>query len=235
MKKTLLYAVLSLSTILVKGQDIEWSLNVAPGISYRIPQSSSLNTQAASIQFGEKAMYVFDFGVDIRKSLTPRVRFGTGVLYSQKGFSNNNVAAAYSGLTLNRRYLVDFIQNYIEIPFFLSYDLIQSDQLRFYALAGVNNSLLVNDKNSVTVTKGEASEEIVKRLEEPYLQNKVLHNFGTLAGLGVTTTVDSKTSLGVELIGKLIASPLYDQVSNTRRHLYSLNMNFRFIRKLANQ
>jgi len=233
MSKYLLLICFSCLVTNVYAQQLRWGLNIAPGISYRIPQSSAVSPEVAAIQSGEEPMYVFDFGLDLRKSINPRINFGTGVFYSQRGFSNTRVAAIYDDPGLSRRYLLDFVQDYLEIPFFLTYDVAQQDKFAFYALAGVTNSLLIHSKNVVSATSGEeVNEATVQRLSDPYLENKVIHNFGTLTGFGVLTEVDDKTNLGLELLGKIMTSPLQDQVSNSRRYLYSLNVNFRFVRKI---
>lgn len=177
-------------------------------------------------------MYVFDFGIDLRKAIAPRISFGTGIFYSQKGFSNTHVAAIYDDPGISRHYLIDFVQDYLEVPFFLSYEITQQDQLALYTLGGITNSLLLKSKNSVSTTGREVSEETVLRLQEPYLENRRLHNLGFVAGMGIKTDVDAKTALGIEALGRYMSSPLVDKVSNTRRRIYSLNINFRFIRKI---
>jgi len=233
MRRYLLLVCFSFLVANVHAQQLQWGLNIAPGISYRIPQFSSVSPEATAIQNGEEAMYVFDFGLDLRKSISSRINFGTGVFYSQRGFSNTRIAAIYDDPGLSRRYLVDFVQDYLEIPFFLTYDVTQQDKFAFYVLAGVTNSLLIHSKNVVSATSGEeVNEATLQRLSDPYLKNKHIHNFGTMAGFGVLTEVDDKTNLGVELLGKVMTSPILDQVSHTRRHLYSLNVNFRFVRKI---
>lgn len=232
MKKSLLLVCFSCLVLSVSAQELRWGLNIAPGISYRFPQTSSLSDEAASIQGGEEPMYVFDFGLDLRQAISPRISFGTGVFYSQRGFSNTHVAAIYDDPGLSRRYLVDFVQDYLEIPFFLTYNVAQQDKFSFYILGGVTNSLLLNSKNTVSATSGEMSEETMDRLARPYLENKVIHNFGMLTGFGVQTKVDDKTDLGLEILGKVMTTPLLDRVSDSRRHLYSGNINFRFTRKI---
>jgi hypothetical protein len=232
MKKPLLLACFSCFVINATAQDLQWGLNIAPGISYRFAPTASVSDEAVSIQGGEETMYVFDFGLDLRQSISPRISFGTGVFYSQRGFSNTHLAAIYDDPSLSRRYLIDFVQDYLEVPFFLTYDLAQKDKLSFYALGGITNSLLLNSKNVVSATSGEVSEETMARLEDPYLENRAIHNFGTLAGFGVQTQVDDKTDLGLEILGKVMTTPLLDRVSNSRRYLCSGNVNFRFVRKI---
>ena len=234
MRKTLLIlpTLLLFSLAPAGAQILKWGLNIAPGISYRLAEQASDNIPAFSIQSGEEAMYVFDFGVDLRKAIAPRIRFGTGIFYSQKGFSNTHVAAIYDDPGIGRHYLIDFVQDYLEVPFFLSYDVTQQDQLALYTLGGITNSLLLKSKNSVSATGREVNEETVLRLQEPYLKNRRLHNLGFVAGVGIRTDVDAKTALGIEALGRYMTSPLLDQVSNTRRRMYSLNVNFRFIRKI---
>jgi hypothetical protein len=232
MKKPLLILFFCLLIFSAEGQALRWGLNIAPGISFRIPQNHHLSDFAQSIQLGEAPMYVFDFGIDIRQQISPRLYFGTGIFYSQKGFSNTHVAAVYDDPALSRRYLIDFVQNYLEIPFFLTYDLYSSDKLQFYPLAGITNSLVLSSKNSPAATGGEVSDETLDKLRETYLKNELLHNVGVLGGLGVMTSVDPKTSIGIEAIGKVMLSPLIDHFSDSRRHLYSVNLNFRFVRKI---
>jgi len=213
-------------------QGLEWGLNIAPGVSYRTAPQQSADPLATSIQIGEEAIYVFDFGIDVRKVIAPRIRFGTAILYSQKGFSNTHLAAVYQDPALSRRYLLDFVQDYLEIPFFVTYDLKQSERMSIYALGGVVNSLLLRSNNLISATSGEISEETMRRLKKPYLRNQALHNVGAMAGMGVRTDADAKTMLAVELVGKQMFSPLLDQVSSSQRRLSSFNLNFRIIRKM---
>lgn len=234
MKKTILFSFAFFLVTLswAQAQGVSWGLNIAPGISYRFGQTHSLTDYAQSIQNGEKAMYVFDFGIDLRKNVSQRLSIGTGIFYSQKGFSNIHVAAVYDDPMLSRQYLLDFVQDYLEIPFYLSYDVYQTDQIKLYPLLGINNSLLLNEKNSVTATGGEVSEETMERLSEPYLGSTKLHNVGIIGGLGIMGEVDPKTAIGLEALGKVMFTPLADGFSHTNRHLYSLNLNFKFVRKI---
>lgn len=232
MKKLILFSFFFSLVTFSWAQDVHWGLNIAPGISYRFAQAQQLTDHAQSIQNGEKPMHVFDFGIDLRKNITNRLSIGTGIFYSQKGFSNTHVAAVYQDPTLSRRYILDFVQDYLEIPFFLSYNVYQNDQIQLYPLLGVNNSLLLNEKNNVSSSGGEVSEETMERLSEPYLSRSKLHNIGVLGGIGVMGTVDPKTAIGLEAMGKVMLTPLSDNFSSTNRHLYSLNLNFKFIRKI---
>ncbi len=232
MKKLILFSFFFFSVILSWAQSLSWSLNVAPGISYRLPQSGLPTDYAQAIQSGEKSMYVFDFGIDLRKNITDRLSVGTGAFYSQKGFSNTFLAAVYDDSHLDRRYILDFVQDYLDIPFYLTYDVYQNDRFRLYPLLGVNHSLLLKEKNSITVTRGEASEETMNKLAKPYLGSSQLHNIGILSGLGVMAAVDPKTAIGLEAISKVMFTPLLDQFSNTHRYLYSFNLNFKFVRKI---
>lgn len=232
MKKLILFCFFFSFITLSWAQGVDWGLNVAPGISYRIAQAKHLTDYAQSIQNGEEAMYVFDFGIDIRKNINNRLSIGTGIFYSQKGFSNIHVAAVYDDPSLSRRYLLDFVQDYLEIPFYLSYHVYQSNQIQFYPLLGINNSLLLNEKNSVSSRSGEVSEETMERLAKPYLNSTKLHNVGLIGGIGIMGNVDPKTAIGMEALSKVMFTPLMDNFSNTHRRLYSLNLNFKFVRKI---
>lgn len=232
MKKLILFVLISFLHISVWAQGFHWGLNVAPGISYRIGQTHDITDYAQSVQIGEEAMYVFDFGMDMRKDITERLSIGTGIFYSQKGFSNTHVAAAYDDPHLSRRYILDFVQNYLEVPFYFTYSVFQNEQFEFYPMLGINNSMLLSEKNSITTTSGEMSEETMKTLSQPYLSSTKLHNLGVLGGVGIMGAVDSKTAIGLEAIGKVMLTPLEDQFTATQRHLYSFNLNFKFVRKI---
>lgn len=232
MKKLVLFVFISSFHPWLWAQEFNWGLNVAPGISYRIGQINGVSDYAQSVQIGEEPMYVFDFGIDMRKNITEKLSLGTGIYYSQKGFSNTHVAAAYNDPLLSRRYLLDFVQNYLEVPFYLTYSVYQNEQLEFYPMLGINNSMLLSEKNSISTTSGEISEETMKTLSEPYLSSTKLHNLGLLGGIGIMGTVDSKSAIGLEAIGKLMFTPLEDKFTVTNRYLYSLNFNFKFVRKI---
>ena len=237
MKNLLLFFCFVLATHLTLAQETTWSINITPNISYRLPQGPGLTPLAASIQNGEEAMHAFDFGVDLRTQLSDRFAIGTGLYYSQKGFSNLHVAAAYDQPTLSRAYIIDFTQDYLDIPFFLTYTLAQNDKFRWYALAGLNNSLLLNEKNDVAVRSAELSsdeipQEIRQLLQQPYLGAARLHSFGVLGGFGVQAKVDAKTFIGLEAISKVMLTPLNDYTSGSQRHQYSVGLNFRFVRTL---
>ncbi|WPP50125.1 outer membrane beta-barrel protein [Catalinimonas niigatensis] len=232
MKKLILFSFFFSFAIFSWAQGIHWGLNIAPGISYRIGHDQQMTDHARSIQSGEKPMHVFDFGIDLRKNITNRLSIGTGIFYSQKGFSNTHAAAVYNDPTLSRRYILDFVQDYLEIPFFLTYNVYQNDQIQLYPMLGVNNSLLLNEKNSVSYTGGEVSEETMEKLSTPYLSRSKLHNIGVMGGIGIMGAVDPKTAIGLEAVGKVMLTPLSDNFSNTDRYLYSFNLNFKFIRKI---
>lgn len=230
--KKLILLFLYFSPSLLCAQNVLWSLNIAPGISYRIGQTQNISEHTESTQIGEEAMYVFDFGIDLRTKISDRLSLGTGIYYSQKGFSNTHVAAVYRDPQLSRRYLLDFVQDYLDIPFYLSYSLIKNEKIEFYPLLGVNNSLLLSEKNSVTASSGEISEESMHTLSQPYLKSTQLHNLGMISGIGILGIVDAKTAIGLEAINKVMFSPLADTFTDSRRYLYSFNLNFKFVRKI---
>lgn len=215
-----------------QAQQTTWGINIAPTVSYRLPQTQALPSRVESVRNGERAMHTFDFGIDFRAAINEHWSVGTAILYSQKGFSNIHVATAYPDIRLPRTYLIDFIQNYLEIPFFLTRTVYKSDKFRVYPLLGITNSLLISEKNRVAVRDGEISEEVQKQLTQPYLQTENFHNVGVLGGLGIQASVDPKTYVGIEAQTKVILSPLIDTSSQSLRNLYSVGLNFRFVRRL---
>ena len=237
MKHFLLLGSLMLTTHFVLAQTTTWSINVAPTISYRLPQGPLPDPLAETIQNGEEAMHSFDFGVDFRTSLSSRWMIGTGVFYSQKGFSNLHVAAAYDQPTLSRAYVVDFMQDYLDIPFLVTYTFRQHDTFQWYTLAGVTNSLLLREKNDVAVRSaelsiGEVPDPVRAQLEQPYLKATRAHSFGVQGGLGVQARVDNRTFIGLEALSKVMLTPLEETTTGSQRHQYALGLNFRFVRSL---
>lgn len=232
MRKFLPVLLFFIPTI-VFSQGIEWSVNVSPTISFRMPQKNNLTAQAVTIQAGEKPMHAFDFGFDMRTPINSRVKIGAAILYSQKGFSNIHLAAVFDDERISRAYLIDYVQDYIEIPFFLTYSVLQKEKVQLYPLLGVTNSILLHDKNNTAIRRGgEIREEIQKKISSPYLQSTQQHNVGLLLGWGAMACVDKKTFVGIEAQTKLMLTPLQDKASITHRYLYSFGMNFRFIRRL---
>ncbi|MEQ9442814.1 MAG: hypothetical protein RIG62_27485 [Cyclobacteriaceae bacterium] len=232
MKKPLLLFFLGAFSLTASAQQATWGVNIAPGISYRLPQTRALPPAVESVRNGEQPMHTFDFGIDFRTAINDHWTIGTAILYSQKGFSNTHVAAAYDDIRLSRTYLIDFVQNYLEIPFFISRTIHQTDKFKVYPLMGVTNSLLVNEKNQVAVRSGEISEEVEQRLSVPYLRSQKVHNLGVLGGLGIQASVDPRTYIGLEAQTKVLLSPLLDTVSQSQRNLYSVGLNFHFVRTL---
>lgn len=218
-------------------QTTTWSINISPNISYRIAPVPAATPRAGAVQSGERAMHTFDFGLDIRTELDGRFTVGSGLFYSQKGFSNVYVAAPYDRPTLDDAYRIDFMQDYLDIPVFMTYTLAQHDKFRWYALAGINNSLLLREKNDVAVRGAEASLRETPSatralLSEPYLKATRGYSLGAMGGFGVRAQMDAKTFIGLETVSKLMFTPLQDQASDSQRRQYSLGLNFRFIRTL---
>ncbi len=213
-------------------QKTTWSINIAPSISYRLPQTRTLPANVESVRNGEQPMHTFDFGIDFRTAINDHWYVGTALLYSQKGFSNTHVDVPYPNVRLSRTYLIDFIQNYLEIPFFITRTVYQSDKFKLYPLVGITNSLLIDEKNRVAARSGEISEEVEQNLSEPYLRMRQVHNLGILGGFGIQANVDPKTYIGLEAQSKVMLSPVSDLSSQSIRNLYSLGLNFRFIRTL---
>lgn len=236
MKIFLLFSCLVLITPLALAQETTWSVNVTPTISYRIPQVPA-DPLTETIQSGEEAMHSFDFGVDIRTSISGRWMIGTGLFYSKKGFSNLHVAAAYNQPTLSRAYVVDFMQDYLDIPFFVTYTIKENDKFQWYTIGGITNSLLLREKNDVAIRSaelsfGEVPDAIQELLQQPYLRASRAHSFGALGGVGVRARVDDKTFIGLEALGKVMLTPLLDNTSGSQRHQYAMGLNFRFVRSL---
>ncbi|WKN29858.1 outer membrane beta-barrel protein [Porifericola rhodea] len=232
MKKFIPLLSLILFALPVSAQELSWSLHVAPGISYRLAQQQALSDYAQTVQLGEKSMYVFDFGFGLQKSVSKRLDIATAINYSQKGFSNIHVSAVYQASDLNRRYTIDFVQDYLELPFYLTYSVMQNDKFELYPLLGITNSLLLYEKNKVSTRSGEASAETIQLLSQPYLKSKVQHNLGAIGGIGIEGKVDPQTAIGLEAISKIMLTPLEDHFSQSRRYLYSFNLNFKFVRKI---
>lgn len=233
MKHFLPLTGLLLAAQLATAQQTTWSVNVTPTISYRIAKLSPID---ASVRNGERPSHSFDFGVQLRTQLSERISLGTGLLYAQRGFSNLHVAAPYQR-PLSRGYLIDFVQDYLDIPFFLTYNLAHNNQFQWYTLGGINNGLLLRERNEVAVrtyeqTVREVPTEVQELLKEPYLGASRLHSLGVMAGFGVRARVDAKTFVGLEAIGKVMLTPLDDYASGTQRRSYTLGLNFRFVRTL---
>jgi hypothetical protein len=133
--------------------------------------------------------------------------------------------------------MIEFVQDYLDIPFFLTYTLAQNDQFQWYTLGGINNGLLLRERNDVSVrtyeqTVREVPAEVQELLEEPYLGASRAHNLGVIAALGVRARVDDKTFVGLEATSKVMLTPLLDHASGTQRYAYTVGLNFRFVRTL---
>ena len=229
----LLFLALALFPLLTWAQKIEIGVNVAPTISYRFSQPSShISPRAETIRIAERPIHTFDFGIDFRSKITRRLKIGTAFFYSQKGFANTNLPATYDIPGLNKIHSIDYVQDYVEIPFFVTYDYFQDKKISAYGLAGINNSLLFNAKNNVIIKSGEISDENFQILAAPYLQSSNIHNIGMMAGTGVLVNVNEKTAIGLEAQTKFMFTPLEETFFATQRHLFSVGLNFRFVRKL---
>lgn len=218
-------------------QTTTWSINVMPTFSYRLSAINPISPLAETIQNGEAPMHSFDFGVDIRTRFRSRFMIGAGLFYSQKGFSNVHVASAYQQPTLSRAYLLDFMQDYLDIPLFITYTIAQNEKFEWYVLGGVNNSLLLRERNKVAVrsaelSAGEIPEEVSEQLHRPYLRASSAYSVGMLSGVGVRAKVDDRTSIGLEGLSKYVFTPLEDLTSDSQRRPYALGLNFRFIRTI---
>ena len=234
MKTFLLITGLLLGTQLGIAQSMTWSVNVTPTISYRIANLSPVDE---SVRNGEHPVHSFDFGVQMRTNLGGRFAVGTGLMYARRGFSNLHVAVPYRQPFLSRGYQVEFVQEYLDIPFFVTYNLAQNDQFQWYTLGGINNGFLLRERNDVVVrtyeqTVRQVPPEVQELLEEPYLGAARQHNLGLLAGFGVRARVDAKTFVGLEALTKVMLTPLLDYASGTQRRSYTIGLNFRFVRTL---
>ncbi len=232
----LLYCCFSLLTA-AQAQKTTWSINVSPTLSHRIASVPVASSLASSVQSGERAIHAFDFGVDLRTQISHRLSLGSGLFYARKGFANAYVATIYNQAWLTPTYVIDFVQDYLDIPLFATYTLLHQHKLRWYALAGLNNSILLRERNEVTVRSGElrreeVPEETADLLDEPYLHAPGPYSLGLVGGWGVRAQVDDKTFVGLEATSKIMLSRLQDLVSGSSRRQYSLGLNFRFIRIL---
>ena len=231
MRSLLPVCFLALSAQLI-GQEYEMGINVGPSISYRTSVEST-DPIAVSIQNGEEGIYTFDFGLDLRRSLSDKFTVGIGLWYSQKGMSNTNVGITYDDLSLfNKVVQIDFIQNYIELPFLVYYKINRTNAFNLYTFLGYNNSILFSQKNNIILRSGEMNKGEFERLNEPYLENLTRYNPGFIVGFGWQKPIDENYSFGLEPAFKMLLSPLREERFMTNRKLYSLVLNFRFIRKL---
>lgn len=225
--------LLILFPLLSQAQKIEIGINILPTISYRFSQpSSKISSRAESIRIAERPVHAFDFGIDIRNKITNRIKIGSALMYSQKGFANTNLPATYDNSALNKMNSIDYVQDYLEIPFFATYDYFQDKKINAFVMAGINNSILLNAKNNVIIKAGEVSDEDYETLKEPYLKTPKIHNFGMVAGTGILVNVNEKTAIGLEAQTKFMFTPLEETFFATQRRLFSAGINFRFIKKL---
>lgn len=223
---------LFVTTGLAFGQKYEAGINVGPSISYRTSAEGD-DPVAVSIQNGEEGIYTFDFGLDLRRTFSKKIKAGIGIWYSQKGFSNTNIGITYDDLTLFHKVVqIDFIQNYVEVPIMAYYKLNKTTGSDLYAFLGYNNSVLFSQKNNVILRSGEMNNEELDRLSEPYLENSTRYSPGFLVGFGWQKPIDDKHCFGLEPVFKMLLSPLREDRFMTHRKLYSFVLNFRFIRKL---
>jgi len=233
MKHRFLPVLLILFPLLSQAQKIEIGINIAPTISYRFSQpSSEISSRAESIRIAERPIHTFDFGIDIRNKITDRIKIGSALVYSQKGFANTNPPATYNNSELSKMNSIDYVQDYIEIPLFATYDYFQDKKINAFAMVGINNSILLNAKNNLIVKAGEVSDEDYKTLTAPYLKSSKIHNIGMIAGTGLLVNVNDKTAIGLEAQTKFMFTPLEEIFFATQRRLFSAGLNFRFIKKL---
>lgn len=225
--------LLVLFPLLSQAQKIEIGVNIAPTISYRFSQSSSeISPRAESIRISERPIHTFDFGIDIRNKITDRIKMGSAFIYSQKGFANTNLPVTYDNSELNKRNSIDYVQDYIEIPFFATYDYFQDKKINAFVIMGINNSILLNAKNNLIIKAGEVSDEDYQTLTTPYLESPKIHNIGLMAGTGLLVHVNAKTAIGLEAQTKFMFTPLEETFFATQRRLFSAGLNFRFVKKL---
>ena len=237
MKFSLLFFCFVAASSVAFAQTTTWSVNINPTVSYRIAPVPAGSLRAATIQSSEKAIHTFDFGLDIRTKLKGRFSVGVGLYYSKKGFSNARAAVVYDQPNLHSTYVVDFLQDYLDVPIFVTCTLVEQKKLKWYALAGINNSLLLHEKNKIGVRSAEfstrdippATQEI---LSQPYLQATRSYSVGLIGGGGVTAQVDCRTFVGLEVLGKGLLAPVEDIISESERRSYSVGLNFRFVRTL---
>jgi len=233
MKHFLPGLLLMLFPLLTEGQNIQIGVNIAPTISHRSSQEvSDISPRAESIRISERPIHSFDFGIDIRKKIADRLKIGSGLIYSQKGFANTNLPDTYGNPDLSMMFSIDYVQDYLEIPFFATYDYFQDKKTNAYAMLGINNSMLLRAKNNLIIRSGEVSDEEYQTLTEPYLKNTRIHNVGLLAGTGLLVNVNEKTAIGLEAQMKFMFTPLEETFFGSQRHLFSAGLNFRFVKKL---
>jgi hypothetical protein len=214
-------------------QPTTWSVNVTPTISYRL---SNLSPTDEAVRNGERSVHAFEFGVQVRTPLTDRLTLGVGLMYARRGFANLHVSSPYQP-ALIRGFGIEFVQDFIDIPFFLTYSFAHNERFRWYTLGGIVNGLLLREQNIVTTrtyerNAQEVPTDVQELLEKPYLGASRQHNLGVLGGLGVRARVDAKTFVGLEAISKVILTPLQDFASGTQRRSYTIGINFRFVRTL---
>ncbi len=214
-------------------QYIEIGINVIPSVSYRFPgDNPGNNPRVATIQLAERPIHSFDFGIDIKKEINTRFKIGSGVFYSQKGFGNTNLPGTFDNQNLNPANSIDFVQDYLEVPFFINYKVVDHKKFETYPIFGMINAVILNSNINVAIKSGEISEEDLRMLKKPYLLNNRIYNWGFLLGWGLSLKADEKTAVGIELQSKALLTPLHDTFFAANRYLNSVGVGFRFVRKL---
>lgn len=128
------------------------------------------NADTGIIESGESVYSIpVTFGVGVRYYFTSRFSAGIGVNYSllTRTFTGT-YQKAYEGVTTEKISNADVTHtmSYIGIPLNLYFDILQTNLLRFYALAGGTGEKSISNKYRVTGTAGEANySESVKGLQ----------------------------------------------------------------------
>lgn len=136
--------------------------NISNGTPGRMSAPTILgNADTGIIESGESVYSIpVTFGVGIRYYFTNRLSAGIGVNYSllTRSFTGT-YQKAYEGVATEKISNADITHtmSYIGVPFNLYYDILQTNLLSFYALAGGTGEKCISNKYRVSGTAGEAN------------------------------------------------------------------------------
>ena len=174
-----------------------------------------------------KAAYRLDNGLLIKNKISNKIKLGTGIIESRKGFKIENYLILNDEGIAYRSGTANVIYKFIEVPLSLDYVLETPKRLKPYFSVGFSNQFIFKYKfltipeRDIILSRGELHEQGLRR-----------YNIGLIGQIGFFKDVSDKLDVGFDIGGNYSLLKISRHKDASNIHLYTFDLGLNIIYKL---
>ena len=222
MKKTSLFSILLLLTILVNGQVNKLSIGIIGSPDFYNYQFKSI----PGFDHEYKTKTNYSLGLSMNYNFAEKISVKTGLLFSTKGYildySWGNIEPNDPLIPLESNINV----SYIDIPVLVSYDFVHQDKLSLFASTGIVTSFLIKEKEISKMGDGSEKETEFSKTGLNQKFNKTI--FAIDLELGLKYNLSEKLFISIAPYLRYGLNKISDEVLESNPMSYGASFGFHF-------